>query len=160
MFPRPWLGGLSAALILASSAAPAQQSSMNLWTGTWKQNIAKSSYSPGPPPQTEQIVRLDIVNGLLQVTESGSDAQGRPTRNVYVVNFDGGEHTVDAAQGLTRSYRWVGERKFEAVNRVKRDETTMMEFALAADRKTYTVTITGITAQGQLVHHIVLYEKQ
>jgi hypothetical protein len=155
-----WLGGLSAALILASGAALAQQPSMNLWTGTWKRNVARSTYSPGPAPQTEQIVRLDIVNGLLQVTENGTDAQGQPSRNIYVVNFDGKDHTVDAAQGLTRTYRWIDERKFEAINRVRREETTMMEFALADDGRTYTLTTTGITAQGQLVHHIVVYEKQ
>jgi hypothetical protein len=100
------------------------------------------------------------VNGLLQVTENGADAQGRPTHNVYVVNFDGAEQTVDAVQGLTRTYRWIDERKFEAINRVKREETTMMEYALADDGKVYTLTTTGITAQGQLVHHIVVYEKQ
>lgn len=158
--PRRWLRGLSAALIPASGAALAQQPATNRWTGTWKRNLARSGYSPGPAPQTEQIVRLDIVNGLLQVTENGADAQGRPTHNVYVVNFDGAEQTVDAAQGLTRTYRWIDERKFEAINRVKREETTMMEYALADDGKVYTLTTTGITAQGQLVHHIVVYEKQ
>jgi len=158
--PRRWLGGLSAALILASGVALAQQPSMNRWTGTWKRNLARSAYSPGPAPQTEQIVRLDIVNGLLQVTENEADAQGRPTPHVYLVNFDGTEQTVDADRGLTRIYRWIDERKFEAINRVKREETTMMEYALADDGKAYTVTTTGITAQGQLVHHTVVYEKQ
>jgi hypothetical protein len=160
MIRRGWLRGLSATLILASSAALAQPQSMHLWTGTWKRNLAKSSYSPGPPPQADQFVTLAIVNGFLQVTESGSDAAGQPTRHVYTLNFDGTEQTVDAAQGLTRTYRWVDERQFEAINRVRRDETTMMEYALGEDGKSYTVTTTGITAQGQLVHHIVVYEKQ
>ena len=103
---------------------------------------------------------MEIVNGLLQVTENGFNAEGRPTRIAYVVNFDGSEHAVDAAQALTRTYRWIDERRFEGVNRVKGDETTMIEYALAADARTYTLTTTGITAQGQLVHHLVVYEKQ
>jgi len=148
------------AVLIASIAVHGQSQSISLWAGTWKRNVARSSYSPGPPPRTEQIVRMDIVNGLLQVTENGFDVQGQPTRVVYVVNFDGAEQTVDAAQGLTRTYRWIDERRFEGLNRVKGDDTTMVEYALAADARAYTLTTTGITAQGQLVHHVVVYEKQ
>ena len=103
---------------------------------------------------------MEIVDGLLQVTENGFGLQGQPTRTTYVVNFNGTEQPVDAAQALTRTYRWIDERRFEAVNRVRGEETTMIEYALAADARTYTLTITGITAQGQLVHHVVVYEKQ
>ena len=155
------IGGLVVvAVFIASIAVRSQPQSISLWIGTWKRNIAKSAYSPGPPPQTEQIVRMDIVNGLLQVTENGFDAQGLPTLSVYVVKFDATEQVVDAGRELTRTYRWIDERRFEGVNRVKREETTMMEYALAADARAYTLTTTGITAQGQLVHHVVVYEKQ
>jgi len=153
-----------AAFVVASSigsvAAVAQPQSMSLWVGTWKRNVARSSYSPGPPPKAEQTVNLALVNGLMQVTENSFNADGQPTRLVYIVNFDGSEHTVDPAQALTRTYRWIDERKFEGVNHVRGEETTMIEFALAADGRTYMVTTTGITAQGQLVHNAVLYEKQ
>jgi len=153
-------GFIVIAVVFASTAVPGQSQSISLWAGTWKRNLARSSYSPGPAPKTEQTVTMEIVNGLLQVTENGFNAEGRPTRIAYVVNFDGSEHAVDAAQALTRTYRWIDERRFEGVNRVKGDETTMIEYALAADASTYTLTTTGITAQGQLVHHVVVYEKQ
>ena len=74
-------------------------------------------------------------NGLLQVTEKGFDAQGLPTLSVYVMNFDGPEQIVDAAREPTRTSRWIAERRLEGVNRVKREETTMMEYALAADAR-------------------------
>ena len=155
------IGGLVViAVLIASTAVPGQLQSISLWAGTWKRNVARSSYSPGPAPKTEQTVTMEIVNGLLRVTENGFNAEGRATRIAYVVNFDGSEHAVDAAQALTRTYRWIDERRFEGVNRVKGDETTMIEYALAADASTYTLTTTGITAQGQLVHHVVVYEKQ
>ena len=153
-------GFIVIAVVFASTAVPGQSQSISLWAGTWKRNLARSSYSPGPAPKTEQTVTMEIVNGLLQVTENGFNAEGRATRIAYVVNFDGSEHAVDAAQALTRTYRWIDERRFEGVNRVKGDETTMIEYALAADASTYTLTTTGITAQGQLVHHVVVYEKQ
>ena len=148
------------AIAVTWMSAVGQQPSTRLWVGTWRRNVARSTYSPGPPPKSEQIVRMEVVDGLLQVVENGADAQGQPTRITYVVNFDGAEHPVDPAQALTRTYRWVDERKFEGVNWVRREETTMVEYALAPDARTYTLTTTGITAQGQLVHHVVVYEKQ
>src|SRR5690242_17523445 len=153
------IGAVVVAISIASSPVVGQQQSMNLWVGTWKRNVARSSYSPGPPPKTEQIVNMALMNGLLQLTENGFNADGQPTRLVYVVNFDGSEHTVDPAQALTRTYRWIDERKFEAVNQVRGEDTTMVEFVLATDGRTYTVTTAGITAQGQLVHNVVVYEK-
>jgi hypothetical protein len=154
------IGVLAIAISLASVAVLGQPQSMSLWVGAWKRNVARSSYSPGPPPKTEQTVTMAIVNGLLQVTENGFNAEGQPTRIAYVVTFDGSEHAVDPAQALTRTYRWIDDRRFEGVNKVKGDETTMIEYALAADASAYTLTTTGITAQGQLVHHVVVYEKQ
>lgn len=148
------------AVALAPITALSQQPSAGLWVGTWKRNLAKSSYSPGPAPQTEQTVMMEIVNGVLQVAEHGFDAQGQPTRVTYIVKFDGTEQVVDVAQGLTRTYRWIDERRFEGVNRVRGEETTAIEYALAADGAAYTLTTTGITAQGQLVHHVVVYDKQ
>jgi hypothetical protein len=154
------IGGLVVAMSLAPVTVLGQQPSMGLWIGTWKRNVARSSYSPGPSPTTEQTVRMELVNGLLQVTEDGFNAERQPTRVSYVVKFDGTEQPVDAAQALTRTYRWIDERRFEGVNKVRREETTMVEYALAADGRTYTLTTTGITAQGQLVHHVVVYERQ
>jgi hypothetical protein len=154
------IGGLAIAFSLASAAVTGQPQSMSLWVGTWKRDVARSSYSPGPPPKTEQTVTMEIVNRLLQVTENGFNAEGRPTRVAYIVNFDGTDQAVDAAQGLTRTYRWIDERRFEGLNKVRGDDTTMVDFALAADARYYTLTTTGITAQGQLVHHVVVYEKQ
>ena len=144
----------------AAATVLSQQPSTRLWVGTWKRNLAKSSYSPGPAPTAEQTVTMEIVDGLLHVTENSFSAQGQPTRTAYIVNFDGTEQAVDPAQGLTRTYRWIDERKFEGVNYVLREETTMIEYALAADGTSYTLTTSGITAQGQLVHNVVIYEKQ
>ena len=157
---RAVIGGLAAGIALMSVAVCAQQQSMSLWAGSWKRNLSRSTYSPGPPPKTEQTVTMAVMNGVLQVTENGFNAEGRPTRIAYAVKFDGTEQQVDPAQALTRTYRWIDERKFEGVNHVFREETTMIEYALAADGRTYTLTSTGITAQGQLVHNVVVYEKQ
>ena len=153
--------GLALAVILTHSVVVgAQQQSVELWTGIWKRNLARSTFSPGPAPNTEQTITLSVVDGLLHVVEDGFSAQGGPTHAMYVVKFDGTEHIVDPGQGIARTYRWVDERSFEGLNIVKGEQTTTIEYTLARDGKTFTSTTTGITWQGQLVHNVAVYEKQ
>jgi hypothetical protein len=159
--PRVLVGTLIvAAVLFVPIAAFAQQQSMNLWAGAWKRNVAKSTYSPGPTPKFEQTVKLELVNGLLQVTDDGFNAQGQPTHNVFVVNFDGTERMLDTEQGLMRSYRWIDERTYEGINTVKGQQIASIRYVLAKDGRTHTVTTTGKNPRGQTVHNVVVYERQ
>ena len=146
-------------LALAAVAALAQQQSMNLWAGTWKRNLAKSSYS-GPPPTGEQTVKLEVMNGLLWVTTTTTTPQRQSTTNTYVVRFDGSERVTNAEQGITATYKYIDGRNYEGLSRVKGQPTTTTRYALSVDGKTHTLTTTGKDAQGVAVNNVVLYEKQ
>src|SRR5438132_1454470 len=50
--------------------------------GTWKLNVAKSKYSPGPAPQSNTI-KFEAVDGGIKLTADGVDAQGKKTHNNY-----------------------------------------------------------------------------
>jgi len=147
------------ALILAPLVALAQQNDMKLWVGTWKRNLAKSNYS-GTPPTGDQTVKLEIVNGLLQVTSTTVNAQGPTTTATYLVKFDGSERISNAQAEAAMTYTFVDARTYEGFAKVKGQLTTTTRYALAADGKTHTLTTTGKNAQGQVVHNVVLYEKQ
>jgi hypothetical protein len=144
-------------LAMLSVTALAQQQS-NLWVGTWKPNRAKSTYS-GTPPTGDQTIRLELVNGLLQVATTTTNAQGQATTNTYLVKF-GGEQPVNPTTGVTRTYRWIDDRTYEGATKVKGQSTTTTIYALARDGKTHTVTTKGKNAQGVIVNNVVLYEKE
>ena len=155
-----WIGSLMVvALAWVPIAVLAQQQSMTLWAGTWKRNVAKSTYS-GTPPTGQQTVKLEIVNGLLQVTTTLAQVQGQPTITNYVVRLDGSERTVNAEQGTTATYKWIDARTYDGFNKVKGQPTTTTRYALSADGKTHTLTTTGKNAQGQTVNNVVVYERQ
>ena len=60
------------ALVLGSIAEAADNQ-----VGTWKLNVAKSKYSPGPPPKEGTLTVEAIPNGL-KITIHGTDAEGKP----------------------------------------------------------------------------------
>src|SRR5262245_52248160 len=59
--------------------------------GTWKLNVAKSKYSPGPAPKSNTI-KFDAVDGGIKLTADGMDAQGRKTHNDYTAKYDGKDY--------------------------------------------------------------------
>src|SRR5262249_7156109 len=65
------VSGLAATTPTSQSADP--------WVGTWKVNLAKSTYSPGPKPQTAGTVKIEAVQDGFKTTIDGVNAQGQPT---------------------------------------------------------------------------------
>jgi hypothetical protein len=46
---------------------------------TWKLNLAKSKFSPGPPPRSQTLSYQAEGQGM-KATNEGIDAQGNPTK--------------------------------------------------------------------------------
>ena len=77
--------------------------------GTWKVNLAKSKYSPGPPPRSNTAIWEAVGQGFRTRTE-GIDAQGNPTKtDAGVFSFDGKSYpyTGNAAYDAS-SYKQIG----------------------------------------------------
>ena len=129
--------------------------------GTWKLNLAKSKYSPGPPPRSSTLTFKVEGQTLTAVTE-GIDAQGNPTKVVhgpYV--YDGKSYPVTGARAYdAASYRIVNDSTDE-ITRTKTGKVvqTVAE-VLSADARTLTFTTTGVNANGQQINNVAVYEKQ
>ena len=70
-------------IVLASEAGFAQGDPL---VGTWVLNVAKSKYSPGPPPK-EQTTIFEAAGQGLKVSTTGIDSAGKPTLTTYTANF-------------------------------------------------------------------------
>jgi hypothetical protein len=116
--------------------------STDQWLGTWKLNVAKSKYDPGPAP-TSSTVTYDMVNGVLRLTGDTISAKGEKTRTVNLITFDGKEQPVTGtANPTTRTFKSIDNRTFEFVTRVSGKVTGTTRVAQSPDGKTATVTNT------------------
>ncbi len=73
-----------AAVLAASSTALAKDN----WLGTWKMNPAKSTFSPGPAPQSQTTTFEAAADGI-KLTSDGVGADGKSVHTEYVSRFDG-----------------------------------------------------------------------
>jgi hypothetical protein len=150
-----------AALLVVSSTALAQLP--DPWIGTWKVNLAKSTYSPGPKPTVAATVKMEPSAGGLKTTIDGANPQGQPTHTETVGAFDDGKDNpvVGAlAPNSTTTYKRIDGRTFEALGKVDGKPTTTTRVVISADGKTLTATQTGKNAQGENVNNVIVADKQ
>ena len=155
--------GLVAALALITMTAMAAE----MLAGTWKLNVAKSKYSPGPAPQNN-TVKFAAIEGGIQLTADGVDAQGKKTHNEYTAKFDGkdnptkpmldGKPNPNAAD--TVAYKRIDDYTYEVTTKLKGKQLAVARHVISKDGKTRTVTATGVNAQGQKLNDVTVFEKQ
>ena len=149
-----------ATLLTVSASARAQ--SADPWMGTWKVNLAKSTFSPGPKPTVAGTVKMEPSAGGFKTTLDGPNAQGQPTHTETVGTFDSKDNPVKGAQApnTTTAYKRIDGRTFEARGKVDGKPTVTTRVAISADGKTLTATQTGKNAQGQNVNNTIVADKQ
>jgi hypothetical protein len=85
--------------------------------GTWQLNVAKSKYSPGPPPKQGTLTVETIPNGL-KITILGTDAEGKPVHMEFSPKYDGKDVPATGMPGTdTISMKKIDDYTVEAVSK-------------------------------------------
>ena len=155
--------GLLAVLVLFTVTAMGA----DMLAGSWKLNVAKSKYSPGPAPQSNMI-KFESIAGGIKLVADGADAQGKKTHNEYTAKYDGkdnptkpmldGKPNPNAADGV--SYKKIDDYTYEITAKLKGKTLNVARHVISKDGKTRTVTTTGTNAQGQKLNDMTVFEKQ
>ena len=149
-----------AAVVVVSSIARTQSS--DPWIGTWKVNLEKSTYSPGPQPTVAATVKIEPSGDGIKTTIDATNADGQPTHTETVAKFDGKDNPVKGAQApnTTNALKRIDDRTFEVIGKMDGKPTITTRVAVSADGKTITATQTGMNAQGQSVNNVIVLDKQ
>jgi hypothetical protein len=148
-----------AAVVGLAGAALAQPGSSNL--GTWKLNLAKSTFAPGTAPRSATFTNTVAGAGIKSTTDSVR-ADGTAVHSEYTVIYDGKENPItgnglngDVASGMrvdpnTTKFTYKKDGKI----------TVTSTNVVSADRKTYTITSKGTNTLGQLINTVAVYDRQ
>jgi len=108
--------------------------------GTWTLNLAKSKYSPGPPPRSQQRIYEAHPDGI-KVTLNIVDAAGRSTRIEYTANSDGVEYGVTGSSDYNMiTLRRIDEFTAEATLSHADKVFGTARRTISADGKTLTIS--------------------
>jgi hypothetical protein len=134
------------------------------YAGTWKLNVAKSKYQPGPGPKESTRVHEDRGGGFWLITTDSVNAQGQKTHGAYVYKPDGKQYPQ---MGLNQTT--FNTIALTAVDPFTVDFTTYVDGkptglkghrTLSKDGKTMTIEQKGTNAQGQATSSVAVWEKQ
>jgi hypothetical protein len=146
-------------VIMCSALLLAQAPAKNM-VGTWKLDIAKSKYSPGPTPKS-QIAKLENADGGMKVVSDRVESDGKMTHFEWTAKFDGKDYPVKGDPGRDAvSVKKIDDYTLEMTNKKAGKATTMIKAVYSKDGKSRTETVTGTDAQGKKIKNVTLWDKQ
>ena len=135
----------------------------NPFAGTWKLNLAKSKFEPGPVPKSQTRTVVAQGDGA-KYTFDGVAADGKPFSYSFTVKYDGKDYAVTGtgmpAGADTIAIKLVGSNKAEATQKRGGKEVAKAEAEVSKDGKVSTVKIKGKTVDGKDFHSETVYDKQ
>jgi hypothetical protein len=138
--------------------AVAQAADKNV--GTWKLNLAKSKYIPGPAPY-EGTLKIEPETNGRKFTIHGLDAEGKPVDFEFSPRFDGKDYRVTGLpEAETIVLKRINANTIETVTKKGGKPVMTTRSVVSKDGKTRTSTQKGTNAKGETVNNTMVYEKQ
>lgn len=147
-------------LIVGIGVTSAVFAADNPMAGTWKLNISKSKFDPGPAPKSTTVT-IKIENNTEIYMAEGMDAAGNATHSSFTAKLDGTDAPVTGIPYADMvSLNLMSPNHLVAT--LKKDGKVMMtvHVVVAADGKSRTVTYSGKNDKGQDVKDKLVYDKQ
>jgi hypothetical protein len=152
---------MAAAFVAAEFRTSAQTSIEDGWLGTWKENVDKSSYRPGPAPKTPTVAKWEKDGQGVKITMDLADEKGAAGHWVLTSQLDGTDAPITGGPaGMSRSVKMLEPRTFEIVTKVGGKELTTTRAILSPSGQLLRFVTSGTNAQGQAVSDIIIWEKQ
>jgi hypothetical protein len=155
------------AAVLASlcvlSGTSAAQSKDDPSVGSWKLNVAKSKFTPGPPIKGDTR-SYEVADGWIIVTTETTQPDGNRTGVRFAAKFDGKPYPQIGRFAPTVAlitYEPVDRRTLKYTVRDTAGKVTSTNSrTVSADGKTMTIEQHSTDASGRAVVNVELFERQ
>lgn len=128
--------------------------------GTWKVNLDKSKYNPGPAPKSATST-IKIENGTETYSSEIVDASGKTIATSFTAKLDGTYGpTTGNPYGDTIAVKHPSPNRMIAIIKKGGKVTMTVHVTVSTDGKTRTATYSGKNADGKEVRDVVVSDKQ
>lgn len=131
-----------------------------MMVGTWKVNLERSTYHPGPAPAMGPVARWEkLPNGFRQ---TGLRPDGQPQEGSFVGYFDGKDYPDRDPAGAYDSTEMtiVDDHSFIFTRKKAGRAVQMASRVYSADGKTSTLTVIGRDASDRAFTRVTVWDKQ
>lgn len=146
------LAFLAAILPLTALAQAAQNYP---FAGTWKLNVEKSKFSPGPAPKSATVT----IGEDRKVDYQAETADGQTIKWSVNMKSDGTPADISGMEGSTVTEKSIDDRTVEHTWKSPKSTQTG-KAVLAKNGKTMVYTLTGTTDDGKPLHNREIWDKE
>jgi hypothetical protein len=138
------------------------QAQSNPVVGTWKLNVNKSKFDPGPGPKS-LTRKVEAQGEGVKYTFEGVSADGKPLSYGFSMKFDGKDNPISGS--MANGAETISATRTDASHYVATLKSGgkvigTANVSVSADGKTSTVDATGTNAAGAKTHDVQVYDKQ
>ena len=148
--------------ILALGASGPLFAQSNPLVGTWKLNLEKSKFNPGPAPKS-MTRTVEAQGDGVKYTFDGVSADGAAIAYSFAVSFDGKDNSITGSMpggADSISAKRIDSNTFEATSKQGGKVIGTSKVEVSQDGKLTTVTSKGSNATGQPTNDVSVYNKQ
>jgi len=133
---------------------------MDLFTGTWRANLAKSQRHSNHMFQNATL-RFDVSGDTVSLTHMGVNREGNQESGTTTLHADGKEHTVSPqAPGVVVTTKWVGSHILETAAMKDGKVVGQGRYEVSGDGNTLTATVSGIDASGASFEQVIVFDRE
>jgi hypothetical protein len=150
---------LVAALVAAVPATLLAAGDADPLIGTWKLNLAKSTFRPGPGPKGQLRIyrRSDDTE---QLVSRGVGADGKPTLVQYTAKYDGNDYRMTGSSGGDKiELKRIDALTTESIQKRSGQPAITAVRTISTDGKTLTVVTKGTTAKGETIDATMVFDR-
>ena len=153
------LFAFSALVVWCLAFAGSIQAQSDAFAGSWKLDVAKSKFDPGPAPKSQS--RVWDSSGKISV--EGVNAAGKQVTYGYTIKTDGSSYPVtgaipNGADAITT--KSVSANKVESTFKRAGKPVETTSFSVSKDGKVLTIDAKGSTPDGIAFHNVTVWDKQ
>jgi hypothetical protein len=142
-------------------AGPTLAQSSNSLVGTWKLNVAKSTFTAGTAPKSSTFTIEEAGPGIKATVDSAA-ADGTVAHWGFTANFDGKDNPItgNCPYGDSVASTRIDANTTQNIYKKGGTVTVTQKHVVSNDGKTDTITNTGRDAKGTIVSSERVYDKQ
>ncbi len=152
---RTLLGNLLVGVMITSVGMFGADS--NNFIGTWKLNVEKSKFDPGPMPKSLTMT-IEASDGGVKNSSTGEQGDGTPINSSYTAKYDGKDYPVTG--DTTIAMKEVNANTHTYTQKRGGKVSGTGRGVISNGGKTMTLTLTGTNAEGKKFHNVTVYDKQ
>ena len=156
--PMKKCSGIAAVAILALASSVWAQNDPLI--GTWKLNLSKSVYDPGPPPRSLVHKYESVGKDTYKNSRDLVDANGKSSHRELTLAFDGKEHPRANPSSRSTMDRRIDAYNLEGMSMEGGKLITVFMRFISLDGKTLTFKTMGTDAEGKPFSRVEVFDKQ